>query len=281
MKIVFVSDFFLSDLPYGGGAEFNDDQLVKALKEQKVRVKHCRSSNLSKEIIENNKESLFIISNFLNIQPKIKDFIQKNIKYIIYEHDHKYLKNRNPLFYKDFKAPESQICNYDFYKNAKYVFCQSVFHKNIIDKNLQMLNTFNISGNLWKKEDLLFMKKISKDLNKKDICSILYSPLWNKNMKGTMEHCVRNGMEYELIADKDYKSFLRKMCGNSKFVFLPKSPETLSRICVEAKMLGCKVYTNKLIGANYESWFKKSGDEIVDYMMNIDEKIINKIFEVE
>ena len=281
MKIVFVSDFFLSDLPYGGGAEFNDKQLVKVLREQKVGVEHYRSNNLSREIVENNKENLFIISNFLNIQPEIKNFIQKNVKYVIYEHDHKYLKNRNPLFYKDFKAPETQICNYDFYKNAKYVFCQSVFHKNIIDKNLQMFNTFNISGNLWKKKDLLFMKKISKDLNKKDVCSILHSTLWNKNTKGAMEYCVTNEMKYELIADKDYKSFLRKMCDNNKFVFLPRSPETLSRICVEAKMLGCKVYTNKLVGASYENWFKKTGDEIIDYMMNIDNKIVNKIFEVE
>ena len=46
-------------------------------------------------------------------------------------------------------------------------------------------------------------------------------------------------------------------------------------------MLGCKIYTNKLVGANYENWFKKPSDEIVNYMMNIDSKIINKIFEVE
>ena len=280
MKVVFVSDFFLSDLPYGGGAEFNDDQLVKALIEEGVEVEHCRSRNLGRENIEKNRKSLFIISNFLNIHPSIKDIIQKELKYIIYEHDHKYLKNRNPLFYKNFKAPKTQICNYDFYKNAKYVFCQSGFHKNIIDKNLQVLNTFNVSGNLWRKEDLLFMKEISKDLKKKDVCSIMHSPLWNKNTKGAMEHCVKNGMEYELIADKDYKNFLKKMCSNSKFVFLPKSPETLSRVCVEAKMLGCKVYTNKLVGANYEKWFKNSGDEIIEYMMNIDKKIINKIKEV-
>ena len=125
------------------------------------------------------------------------------------------------------------------------------------------------------------MKEISENLNKKDVCSIMHSPLWTKNTKGAMEHCVRSGMDYELIADKNYKSFLRKICNNNKFMFLPKSPETLSRVCVEAKMLGCKVYTNKLVGANYENWFKKSGDEIVDYMMNIDDKIISKIFEAE
>ena len=279
MKILLISDFHLSELPYGGGAEFNDDQLIKILKKENFQVEYYKSINFTEKVIENNRDSLIIVSNFLKVSEKVKNILQNNSRYIIYEHDHKYLKNRNPLFYKDFKAPKTQICNYEFYKNAKYIFCQSNFHKNIVDKNLKTNNTFNISGNLWKKEDLIYMKEIAVNLKKKDMCSIMHSPLWNKNMKGAMEYCLKNNINYEFIADKDYKSFLKKMCLNDKFIFLPKSPETLCRICVEAKMLGCKVYTNNLIGAKHEAWFKKSGEEIIEYMMNIDKKIINKIRE--
>ena len=45
--------------------------------------------------------------------------------YIIYEHDHKYLKNRNPSIFPDFKAPPHMIINERFYRCAKAIFCQS------------------------------------------------------------------------------------------------------------------------------------------------------------
>ena len=280
MKIVFISDFTLAELPYGGGAEFNDQQLTISLQDRGLEVEYFKSLNFTEKAWEKNRNNLMVISNFLHLSEKVKSLIQKNSKYIIYEHDHKYLKNRNPLFFKNFEAPKTQIRNYDFYKESKYVFCQSSFHKKIVDRNLKTNNTFNVSGNLWKKDDLVFIKNLSETVEKKDICSIMDSPLWNKNMKGAIEYCSKNNIAHELIADKNYHNFLKKMCFGKKFIFLPKSPETLSRVCVEAKMLGCGVYTNNLVGAKHEDWFKAPGNDIISYMMNIDKKIVNKITEV-
>ena len=83
-----------------------------------------------------------------------------NKKYIIYEHDHKYLKTRDPANYPNYKAPESDIINIDFYKSAKKVLCQSSFHKSIIEKNTQLNNVQNLSGNLWSDYSLQIMEKI-------------------------------------------------------------------------------------------------------------------------
>ena len=95
------------------------------------------------------------------------DLLIKDCSYIIYEHDHKYLKSRNPVLYKNFKAPVNQIINKSFYESAKFVFCQSSFHEKIINKNLNLKNTFNISGNLWSEKDLSFIKSLAEKADKK------------------------------------------------------------------------------------------------------------------
>ena len=68
------------------------------------------------------KDVFFIVSNFINLHEDSKDYIEKNTDYVIYEHDHKYLKSRNPAMYEDYLAPEEEIINYNFYKSAKAVF---------------------------------------------------------------------------------------------------------------------------------------------------------------
>jgi hypothetical protein len=58
------------------------------------------------------------------------------------------------------------------------------------------------------------------------------------------------------------------LSNNDKLVFFPKTPETLSRICVEARMMGMKVITNKNVGASYEDWFPLKGTEMINFMKN-------------
>ena len=59
------------------------------------------------------------------------------------------------------------------------------------------------------------------------------------------------------------------MAKNKKFVFLPKTPETLSTVVVEARMLECKLSTNNLNGCTYEPWFTQyKGSELIDYVEN-------------
>ena len=41
--------------------------------------------------------------------------ITKNLNYVIYEHDHKYLDTRNPAVYKNFIAPKESIVNLSEY----------------------------------------------------------------------------------------------------------------------------------------------------------------------
>ena len=115
MKFVFVADLFLDDIV--GGGELNNEELIRKLLLLGHDVYKIRSHELEVKFINSNLDGNYIIGNFINLSEKCKKSLQK-VKYVIYEHDHKYLKNRNPAGYKDFIAPKEEIINYNFYEKA-------------------------------------------------------------------------------------------------------------------------------------------------------------------
>ena len=67
---------------------------------------------------------------------------------------------------------------------------------------------------------------------------------------------------------------------NKTFVFFPKTPETLSRVTVEARMMNMKTITNNKVGASKEPWFKFKGEELIGKMNEKRETITDRIIEV-
>lgn len=273
-KVVYISDFFLNDIV--GGGELNDNELILLLQDRGYEITKVKSNKVSVDFLKNNLNCFYVISNFIFLNQQCKSTLQKNHKYIIYEHDHKYLKTRNPLDYENFKAPPEEIINADFYLNAKTVFCQSSFHKQIIQKNLNLKNLINVSGNLWSHEVLDLIETLSK-FKKNHKISIINSPVLHKNTRDAEFYCKYKNYDYEKISSNDYKVFLKLLSKNKKFIFLPKTPETLSRIVVEAKMLNVEVITNKNIGACYEPWYDLNGLKLIEAMRDCRDKIINLI----
>ena len=264
-KVIFIADFFADEVP--GGGELNNQQLIEILRKRGVDVLEIKSQNVSPQFLqEQNKNTKFIIANFIGLTEENKSLLKLEKEYIIYEHDHKYVKTRNPADYKDFIAPKDQIINFEFYKNSKAILCQSDFHANIVRANLNLDNIKSVGGNLWSHDILDFMYKIS--LNKKQAtCAIMSSDNWHKNTPDAIKLCKIKGWKYDLIPRSDYQHFLTRLGKSKKFVFLPKTPETLSRIVVEARMMGLSVVTNNLVGATKEDWFKLKGIDLIDIMV--------------
>ena len=269
-NVIYTADFMAEHVL--GGGELNDHELCTMMSE----VKRIRCSKLNKNMLEG---KLLIISNFVTMPEDIKNHIANNNKYVIYEHDHKYIKNRNPGMYKNFMAPKSEIVNFDFYNKAMTVFCQSSFHKKIIEKNLGIKNVINLSGNLWSEEALGFMESLSVT-DKREKYSIMDSSNWHKNTREALFYCEKKEFDHELIKSKNYFVFLKMLSRNKFFIFLPKTPETLSRVVVEAKMMGVKVLTNKYVGATYEDWYKLTGKELVNKMKDKRKEILNNVLGV-
>ena len=143
-------------------------------------------------------------------------------------------------------------------------------------KNLNIENIVNLSGNVWSIKSLEFMRQISQ-VEKQNKTSILHSNIGHKNTLGAIDYCIRKNESYELVSDKDYYSFLSKLGKNRKFVFIPKTPETLSRVCVEARMMNMSVVVNSLIGASKEHWYTLKGAALIDYMTEKRQEVVEKI----
>jgi hypothetical protein len=219
----------------------------------------------------------------MNLQLDCIHYLQENAShawsecdYVIYEHDHKYLKGRNPALYEDFTAPKKDILFKKFYENALAVFCQSQFHFDILTRNLNIGNVVNLSGNLWTEESLNMIEELSKK-EKSDSCSVMDSDIPHKNTADAIKFCKYKNWNYSLVRSPNYHDFLSKLGSNKRFIFFPKTPETLSRVAVEARMMGMEVITNNLLGASKEEWYHKKGQELIDLMRGKREEIPNLV----
>ena len=257
-KILFISDYFRDDII--GGAELNDNVLINYLENNEYSVIKKRSTEVSIKYLSSlNKEIFVIISNFVGLSEESKTFISKNLKYIIYEHDHKYVSTRDPSKFANFEIPEKNIINLNFYKKAKNVVVLSKVCKEILQSNLGIANVINIGTSLWSKQRLETLKKLSKT-KKIEKISILQSENPIKGTQRAVEWCKQQGLEYNLISSSDEERFLEKLSKSEKLIFFPVVLETFSRLVAEAKMLNCKVITNpNLIGFASEEIYDFSG----------------------
>jgi len=278
--MLFIADFFVEDI--AGGGELCSEELLNYLQKfQDNLIVKKRSHTVTERDLKGLGGDLVIVSNFINLSSAIKTImIADNINYVIIEHDWKMIKSRNPLAYIGLLAPESELINLGFFRNAKAVFCQSKSHAEIIQKNLWSDNIVNLGCNLWSDKDIESMTKRhfsnSLQANTRKF-GIMNSPNKIKGTKEAIELCRSNGIEYELINHCDQEKFFDELYKTEKIIFLPQSFETYSRFVMEAKMLNCKLITNKAIGAMSEDYFHLNGLELIEEIKKRKEEVLNRI----
>ena len=275
LKVLFVSDFFVEHV--SGGAEKFDNALFKHM--QKIGIcSRILSKNANVDVINlyGKLGYFFVISNFIGLSSASKKVLQ-NYKYIIIEHDHKYLKNRDPSPFKDYRAPHSEIINVDFYKNAKKIYAQSTLHAKVIGHNLSLDNIEALGCSVWSDEELDILSDMCNSEKREKAYVIDYiNPA--KGKEEAINVCNEKGLEYSLERVSDYKSFINLLSQHSYFVFMPRVFETFSRVVMEAKMLKCKVLTNKRSTCVYEPYFKNySGKELIEVIRKLSKEILEKI----
>ncbi len=274
-KIILISDFFIDD--FVGGAALNDEEIYKTLNKH-YEVQKIKSRYLYPGFIQENLDSFFIISNFFGIDPSIRQTIEDKCKYILYCHDYKFVQHTNPALYPNFIVPQNELINVDFHKKAAAIVCQTGFQKDIYDRNIgESKKTINFSGNLWSEQHLNLLEKLGNNSRSLDKCAVVNSPYPQKGTKQSQEYCKQNNIAFDTIKDPDYESFLKFLSMYSSLAFHPSTPETCCRLVLEAKMMGLEVYTNELIGASYEPWYKENGLELINTMRNKKEDLLELI----
>ena len=272
MKVALLQDFFENEIV--GGAEKNDSVLLNYLSSQKkMKVEGIHTYKVE-SLVDN--YDFFVISNFIRLPDTVKSYLMDKKNYIIYEHDHKYVANRNPGAFKNFIAPESMIINRDFYHSAKKVFVLSKVCKDVIENNLQIDNVHSIGCSLWSKEHLELIKHINHTSGKSSEYGVLDSTNQIKGTAQALDFCKNNNIVPALISSPDYVEFITKLSLCEKFIFFPQVLETFSRVCAEAKMLNCKVITTpKLVGFFSEDYSQLSGNDLNNKISeNIDSALL-------
>ncbi len=274
-KILFIADFFVEDVL--GGGELCSQEVIEFLEKHKFEVKKVRSQQFTLDILKQYQDKPIIVSNFVGLSQSLKTELRSGqYKYIIIEHDWKFCKTRNPLVYKDLAVPEEDIINEDFYAKAQAVLTQSKTHAENIEKNLFIKNIVNLGCNLWSNNTLNEIEK-RIGVNKIRKYGIMNSPNKIKGTKEAIELCVKNNLPYELIDFKDQKSFFDELAKTETFIFLPQSLESYSRVCMEAKMLGCKLITNKAIGVMSENYWELNGKKLINEIRRRKQIVLNTI----
>jgi GT2 family glycosyltransferase len=272
-KIVFLADVFADEIP--GGGELNNKEVIDLLACAGYDVIRRKCSKVTSKFILEHSDHPFVVANFIDLPANCIEVL-KTLRYVIYEHDHKYLSHRNPALYPNLTAGPRDLRYYYFYKNARAILCQSRLHEKILRDNLGLSNVINLGGNVWSLSTLEKLREISKK-NKREKYSVMDSPVGHKNTQGAINFCNNKDLEYELISDPTHDDFLKKMGKNKGFVFFPKTPETLSRVVVEARMAGASVVTNELVGAYSEDWIKMKGGRLVDLMISKRDEIVGHL----
>ena len=267
-KVIFIADFFKEQIT--GGAEINDDTLIQWLKSEDLLHEKINSQFVTPDYITDNLDKVFVISNFTKIPPESFSYFALG-EYVVYEHDYKFVSSRNPVKYVDFKVPENEIINYNFYKNAKAVVCLSKMHREIFEKNIDLKNLFNINCSLYddKKIDLLLSLSTHKKTKK---YAIIKTNNPTKRMPDTIEWCKKQGLEYDLISHKDNNEFLKILSQYENLVFMTAHPEPTPRIAVESKLMGVNLIASKqLIGVAHEYWWNWRPEKIAKELKQIRE----------
>lgn len=276
-QVVFVSDFFKEDIL--GGAEINDDAVVQFFAKSDLLSTRKHSHEVTPQFISENADKLFFISNFVNLSTPAKACLYNLGNYVLYEHDYKFLKSRNPIHFPGFIAPAHEFTNVNFYKGAKKVICLSKMHMDIFDSNLKLKNLTNVHCSMFTDELLEYLVSLS-DTKKNNKYAVINSNNPTKRMDLALSFCKQQNLPFEVIGSKDNKEFLKQMSQFEKLVVTSGHPEPTPRTVVEAKVMNCKIVGQKhLIGVASEYWFHLNGKELAEELKKIREKAFSSFLE--
>lgn len=266
---------FASD--HTGGAELHDDVVISHFRDKGILCDVVKCLSLKEKYINNNRDKVWFISNFTSLKNQHKAMLAKNCSYIIYEHDYKFIKVRNPISFSEFVIPQNQFTNVNFYRNAKKIICLSKMHKEIFDKNLNLNNIVNINCSMWHDSDLKIFEEL-QSIKKKNRFAVIESANPIKKTKQSVEFCIKNDIPFDLVSSRDYMTFIKKLSEYKGLIFMTGHPEPTPRVAIEAKMLNMKFISQKnLIGVAHEDYFHLTGKDMIDEVKKMRNEALLKI----
>lgn len=272
-KYIVVADFFASDLT--GGAELTTEAMIQSCPD-KHKIFRIHSVSVTPEIIENNSDKIWILTNFSFMsRDSLCALIECNVSYSVIEYDFKFCRHRST--FKHF-SQEGNPCNCHeiehgqlvgiLFENAKSVHWMSEKQRDEYLKRFpDITQTKNfIQSSVFSKETLDMLMDLRKN---NPVKSKTYSHLgagsWIKGCDQTaawLRYKRKKGVVS--IPNMQYGDFLKELAKHEKFVFMPLDYDTCPRTVIEAKLLGCELILNKNVLHKDEKWFCDTTSEEVE-----------------
>jgi hypothetical protein len=250
---------FLDDFPGNlGGSELVNETVANYLG---VEITAC------KDFAGVEEDTVYIISNISTLPQDKVDDLAKNAKYIILEHDYKFVAHRHPWRYPNSIVPDSEKINEDLYKNAMKVFVQTEDHLSVFKDNQIKGDFESLDCSIWSEDEVELLKTLERQSKKKSpkFC-VIQSENFIKNQEGCEKFCQNTKLDYDIIPAALPREFLTNLSRYSALVFFPVARETCCRLLVEARCLGLNTLTSDNSGAFKSSWYSKRGQELISFL---------------
>lgn len=264
-KVIFVNDFFVEDII--GGAELTIQAIMDYRKNDIAKL---HSLSMTYDIIDNNKDKLFVLGNFSLVPRDVLSYlVTKRVPYVVVEMDYKYCAHRSEHHHLHMTGrpcdchtvPMQGKWIEAFYKRAKKVFFMSEGQKNRYQEifpNMKDWTNLDVQYSTWSKEDLDYILwELNPERKPNGKWAILQGASWIKNQAGTEAYCKENNMEYEILPRLPYRDFLKKLSEYKGLVFHPGGLDTCPRLVVEAKLLGLELDINDNVQIKYDKAFNE------------------------
>lgn len=254
MGILFLADQFSEQYP--GGAELSDEALIRRLLKH-TDVVRINTREATPSRLEKYREVPILIGNASHLSNESRQWlITSRSWFAIIEHDHHYLKRRNPCLYPNLTAPPEELSQVDFFLAAQLVICQTHFHESVMRRSISQAKTWVLECNFWHEEWFPIFSRLKREAKRTPLAAAQDSTQLVKNTQGALDYCKKHDLPCRLIPKLAYPEFIQLLATNQHLVFLPLWIESFSRITAEAMMLGLNIIGNHNIGILHEPWLE-------------------------
>lgn len=262
VDVVFVSDMFVEDYPYGG-AELTSEALITS---SPFKVFKLHSKDVSMELLRQGFQKYWIFGNFVAMDPNLIPTIIANIRYSILEYDYKFCRYRST---EKHELAEGKPCDCHtemhgklmsaFFHGAKAIWWMSEKQKDKYESIFPTLadKPTTVLSSVFDDETFSTIKLLREAAEGQSRRGwiVLGSTSWIKGSDAAEEWCKASGKEYEVVWNVPYHDLLKKLSTAEGFVYLPQGDDTCPRMVIEAKLLGCQLHINDKVQHASEEWF--------------------------
>jgi len=285
--VVFVADMFLEE--YGGGAERSTEALFET---SPYKTYKCNSNKLTQELIQGGVDKLWVFFNYRGMDHNLIPLIVANLNYMIVEYDYKFCQYRSTDLHKKETGKNCDCHDQElgkiisaFLHGSEHIFWMSGAQSTIYHERFPFLkdNNQTVLSSIFSTKDLEYIEELYNKRQKEGWRTTSWAVIdgnsWIKGVKESVD-AVTNKIpenDVEVIGGLPYYDLLSKLSEYHGLSFHPLGKDTCPRTVIEAKLLGMQLTMNDNVQHKVEPWFKKSKDDIEDYLLSRHQVFWNKI----